>query len=499
MAGKNYKPWNPAQTFLLPPSPLEWLPEGHLAHFVLDVVDALDLSAVDEAYQAKDARGTRPYNPQMMTALLLYGYCVGVFSSRKLERATYEDVAFRVLSGGSHPDHSRIAKFRRDHLEALRGLFLQVVKLCRTAGMVKLGHVAIDGTKIQGNASKHKAMSYERMLAIEQRLQEEVDQLLSRAEAADASDDARFGVGCREEDLPAELRRREQRLARIRDAKAQLEAEAAEARARSLREQAQRAQERSEDESLSSTERKRAATSATNKAAKARDLAPDRDDDDIDPPTTGDGLPLHEPRVKTDGTPHEGAQMNFTDPDSRIVESGGAFVQGYNCQAAVDDAHQIIVAQAVSNQSPDNGNLVPMVTQVVANCEGAPKAVTADAGYWRSDAPALCSELGAEPYISTERRKHWDADDTVVEGPSAEDLDARAQMRHKVRTAEGRATYARRKAVVEPVFGQTKEGRGFRRFHLRGLAGVMGEWALVCTGHNLLKLFRFRSLATAPA
>lgn len=497
MPDKTYKPWTPEQPFLLPPSPLEWLPEGHLAHFILDVVGELNLSDIETALQSKDPRGTRPYDPTMMTALLLYGYCVGVFSSRKLERATYEDVAFRVIGGGNHPDHSRIAKFRKDHLVALRGLFLQVLKLCQNAGMVKLGQVAIDGTKIQANASKHKAMSYKRMLQMELRLQEEIDQLLARAEEADASDDARFGSGGREEDLPAELRRREQRLARIREAKARLEVEAAEARARALREQALRAKERSEQDDISSSDKKRATTSAKNKTAKARELAPDRDDDDIDPPATHEGLPLHEPRVEVDGTPADGAQMNFTDPDSRIVESGGGFVQGYNCQAAVDEAHQIIVAEAVSNKSPDNGNLVPMVALGRDNCGAAAKNTTADAGYWNSTVSAQCAELGTDAHVSTERRKHWDTNDTVTEGQPPEDLDAREQMRHKLRTADGREIYARRKAVVEPVFGQIKEGRGFRRFHLRTLLGVAGEWSLVCTGHNLLKLFRFQAAQVA--
>ena len=497
MPDKTYRPWNPEQPFLLPPSPLEWLPEGHLAHFILDVIGELDLSEVEAAFQKKDARGTRPYDPAMMTALLLYGYCVGVFSSRKLERATHEDVAFRVICGGNHPDHSRIAKFRKDHLEALRGLFLQVLKLCQRAGMVTLGQVAIDGTKVQANASKHKAMSYKRMRQLELRLREEIDQLLARAEEMDASDDSRFGSGCREEDLPAELRRREQRLARIREAKTRLEAEAAEARARSLREQAQRARARSERDDICPSKQKSAATSARNKAAKARELAPDRDDDDIDPPTTGDGLPLHEPRVTVDGAPDDGAQMNFTDPDSRIAESGGGFVQGYNCQAAVDDAHQVIVGQAVSNKSPDNGNLVPMVALVRDNCGAAATNTTADAGYWTPTVSAQCAALGTDVHVSTERRKHWDTDDTVTEGPPPGALDAREQMRHKLRTAEGREIYARRKAVVEPVFGQIKECRGFRRFHLRGLAEVAGEWALVCTGHNLLKLFRF--LGAQPA
>ena len=252
------------------------------------------------------------------------------------------------------------------------------------------------------------------MLQMELRLQQEIDQLLVRAEETDASDDARFGSGCRQEDLPAELRRREQRLARIREAKARLQAEAAE----------------------------------------ARELAPDRDDDDVDPPATSDGLPLHEPRVEVDGTPDDGAQMNFTDPHSRIVESGGGFVQGYNCQAAVDEAHQVIVAQAVSNKSPDNGNLVPMVALGRDNCGAAAKNTTADAGYWTPAAAAQCAELGTDVYISTQRRKHGDTDETCAEGPPPEALDAREQMRHKLRTTEGREIYARRKAVVEPVFGQ---------------------------------------------
>lgn len=494
---KLYQSWTPDQPFLLPPSPLEWLPEGHLAHFVLDVVRELDLTAIEEALQAKDGRGTRPYNPVMMTTLVLYGYCVGVFSSRKLERATYEDVAFRVLAGGNHPDHSRIAAFRRDHLEALRGLFLQVLKLCQQAGMIRLGHVAIDGTKIQANASKHKAMSYERMEHMELRLQKEIDALLARAEAIDASEDARFGRGVRPEDLPAELRRREQRLARIREAKSRLEAEAAAARARTLREQAHRAAERSQDSTVDATERKRAATRARQRTVTARELAPESDEASVAPSTTPDGLPMHEPKATPDGTPKPRSQMNFTDGDSRIMEAQGGFVQGYNCQAAVDDAHQVIVGQAVTNLSPDNGNLVPMLEQVRRNCGAAPTTSTADAGYWHVSVEEGAAELGTDAYIATERRRHWSADDSVTEGPPPAATHRRDRMRHKLRTVEGRMLYARRKAVVEPCFGQTKEVRGFRRFHLRGLAAVSGEWAIVCTGHNLLKLFRFRTTLAA--
>ena len=493
---KKYQSWSPTQPFLLPPSPLEWLPEGHLAHFILDVVSELDLSKIEGRIQAKDGRGTRPYDPAMMVALLLYGYCVGVFSSRKIERATFEDVAFRVLAGGQHPDHSRIAAFRKDHLKALRGFFVQVLMLCQKAGMVKLGHVAVDGTKVQANASKHKAMSYKRMLQTELRLGEEVDALLNRAAEMDASEDARYGEGCREEDLPAELRRREKRLVRIRQAKAELEAEAAQARARQLREQAARAKERAKTHD-DPVERKRATTMATNRAKKARELDPNGSDDDVDPPATEDGLPKHEPQTKTDGTPHDKAQMNFTDSNSRIMESSGSFIQGYNCQAAVDKEYQIIVGQAVSNKAPDNGNLVPIVEQVKNNCGRVPDKTTADAGYWTPEAPKACEQLGTDVYISTRRRKHGDQDGVVPNGLVPEDADARERMRRKLSTKEGRDTYAHRKAVVEPVFGQIKEARGFRRFLLRGQKAVQAEWALVCMGHNLLKLFRFSSQQAA--
>ena len=465
---------------------MDWLPKGHLAYFILDVLGEFDLSVIEARLQGRDARGTRPYSPEMMVVLLVYGYCVGVFSSRKLERATYEDVAFRVLAGGEQPHFTTINAFRKQHLDALRGLFLQVLKLCQAAGMVKLGHVALDGSKIQANASKHKAMSYERMLKSELELTEEIDALLSRAVEVDGDEDERYGEGQREEDLPAELRRREDRLRKIREAKARLEAEAAEARARALREQAARARKRSQT-SESAADRKRGATLAKQKAAQAAELAPGADDDDVDPPKTGDGLPKHEPRAATDGKPHAKAQMNFTDPDSRIMESGGAFLQGYNCQAAVDEGHQIIVAQAVTNLCPDNGALLPMLEQLRTNCGRSARITTADAGYWRPDAPAACNRLETEAYISTHRRKRGPNDEPAhAEDGAAE----REKMRAKLATDEGRRHYARRKAVVEPVFGQVKEVRGFRRFLLRGLEQVQAEWALVCAGHNLLKLWR---------
>lgn len=484
---KRYRTWAPGQQYLLPPSPHEWLPEDHLVYFLLDVVEELDLSAVEEVIQAKDARGTRPYAPHMMVALLLYGYCVGVFSSRKLEKATYENVAFRVLCGGCHPDHTRISEFRRLHLDALAGLFLQVLKLCQRAGLVKLGHVALDGTKIQANASKHKAMSYQRMKRMEARLEKEIADLLSRAEAADAAEDEQCGPGVRGDELPKELKRREDRLARIREAKAELEREARHARAAHLRELAEKNKERAEDEERPTKQRRSAATRAKNQEEQAATLA---GDEEPAPSSTPEGLPLHRPKTTTDGDPAGTAQRNFTDPDSRIVESQGNFIQGYNCQIVADAAHQIILAHGVSNQAPDNGNLIPMLAKTVENCGRAPNRMSADTGYWTPDAPGAARELGTDVLIATERRKAYESDHTVAEGPPPKNASELEVMRHKLRTEKGRELYARRKVIVEPVHGQQKEVRGFRRFLLRGLEKVFGEHALLCAGHNLLKLYR---------
>ena len=469
---------------------MDWLPEGHLVYFLLDVLGELDLSVIESKIQARDPRGARPYSPAMMVGLLIYAYCLGVRSSRKIERATYEDVAFRVLSGGQQPDHTRISEFRRQHLKAFKALFLQVLQLCQKAGLVKLGHVAIDGTKVQGNASKHKAMSYRRMDELEKRLQAEIEALLEQAEKADTQEDARFGVGQKEEDLPAELRHREDRLERLRAAKAALESEAKQSRAATLRDQAERAREAAET-SEDARQRKSHQTRARNLDQKARDL----DDEDPGPSPPGT-LPGHRVRTEIDGTPHGKAQRNFTDPDSRIMERGGSFLQGYNCQAAVDAAHQIIVAADASNQSPDNGNLVPMLEQVQSNCGRSAEVATADSGYWAPTVPDACRELGTEAYIATERRRHWDRDDTMTEGP-CESKDPREAMHRKLRSAEGRQIYAKRKSIVEPVFGQIKEARGVRRMMLRGLEAVQGEWQLICLSHNLLKIFRNRAVAAA--
>ena len=444
---KTFRPYTPGQAFLLPPSPLDWLPEDHLARFIMDVVKKLDLATLYQRYEG-DLRGYPPYHPQMMVALLLYGYCVGVPSSRKIEKKTHEDIAFRVIAGGAQPDHSSISEFRRVHLNALAELFVQVLRLCQAAGMVKLGHVSLDGTKVKANASKHKAMSYERMQKDEQRLREKVADLLKAAAAADAEEDKAHGKHKRGDELPEDLRRAKDRLARIDELKAALEAEA-------------RAQHEAE------------------KAA---------DNDDRDPPPPGaTPLPTHKvPRTK-DGTPGPKSQRNFTDPESRIMKSGDGFVQGYNCQAAVDAEHQIIVAQAVTNQPPDVEHLIPMVEKVVQNCEAIPEKWSADAGYFSEQNVVEILKWKIDPYIATGRRKHDEPPPSVHGRPPA-GLTIKQRMARKLATKQGAAVYARRKVIPEPVFGQIKEARGFRRFLLRGLVKVRGEWSLVALTHNLLKL-----------
>lgn len=500
---KQYKPYSPRQAFLLPPSPSEWLPADHLAYFILDLLEQLDISAIERLIQAKDPRGTKPYAPRMMLALLLYGYCTGVFSSRRIARATHDDVAFRVLAAGHHPHFTVINDFRKQFLNEIAALFLQVLLLCRQAGLVKLGHVALDGTKLQANASKHKAMSYERMVELEKRLKDEIEALMGKAEQADAEEDVRLGAGQDEQDIPAELARREQRLAKLQQAKAELEAEARKVRAERLRELAQDNDERAQN-SDQPRERKQATTRAAKQRAQAEQLDPaqqrhDDDDDDAPPFTNGDGLALHRVPVTPDGKPKPKAQRNFTDPDSRIVELGGSFLQGYNAQAVVDEAHQVIIATSLTNQSPDAGNLAPMLELVVSNLGEAPAVLSADSGFWNASVVEDTAAHDTELLIATERHKHWEYNREVTQGVPPEDLDARAAMRWKMRTREARELYARRKVIAEPPFGQIKEVRGFRRFSLRGLQQATHEWSLVCLTHNLLKLFRAGGMALLPS
>ena len=481
---KSYRPYSPEQSFLLAPSPREWLPESHLAYYVLDFVEELDLGAIERELQRKDARGERPYSPRMMSALLLYGYAVGVFSSRKIERATYDDVAFRVLAAGEHPHFTTINEFRARHRTAFAALFQQVLEVCMSAGLVKLGHVAIDGTRMKANASKHKAMSYDRMKKDEVRLKAEVEALIQRAEQTDAAEDAQYGVGTQPQDLPAELQRREGRRAKIREALAALKQETAKARAA---EHVALADELRANAPAKKSPRQQAEffTRADQHDQQAADL----DDDEPPPPAVDSDLPRNTPPKRPSGEPKPKAQRNFTDPDSRIMFRDGTYVQAYNAQLAVDEAHQIIVAAALSNQGPDVEYFEPMLRRVVDNCDRAPDTVTADAGYWSAQNRLAAERLGSEPFLAVgSHRSDGFPDDSVM--ASNLQSDDRQRMRAVLKTERGRAIYARRKATVEPVFGQIKSCRGIRQMSFRGIWKNRCEWLLICATHNLLKLWR---------
>jgi transposase len=423
---KTFRPYEPDQMLLMPPSLADWVPEDHLARFVRDVVEALDLKAIEDTYA--EERGYPPYDPRMMVGVLLYAYCTGTYSARKIAAKLVDSVAFRFLAAGNQPDFRTLSEFRRRHGEALAALFTQGLRLCRQAGLVKLGRVAVDGTKIKANASKHKAMSYGRMRTQEVVVEQEVRALLRQAEAADREEDQRYGVDRRGDELPAELARRESRLRKIREAKAALEAEA-------------RAQAQAEG------------------------------------------------RPPESGTPPDKAQRNFTDPEAKIQKTSDGFIQGYNAQIAVDGGPaQIIVAQHVTPAAPDVQQLVPVVTALTAALHRKPKSILADAGYWSERNVQALDAKGIEPFIATGRRKHRDPAPVAPRGRPPHGLTVKERMARKLATVRGHATYARRKAIVEPVFGQIKHARGFRQFLRRGLVRVQQEWALVCLSHNLLKL-----------
>lgn len=457
---KTFRPYELNQRLLLPPDLRDWLPEGHLALFVSDVIDALDLSAIFQVYEQGDGRGQPPYDPALMVKLLVYAYCMGTPSSRQIERATYEEVPYRVLAADQHPDHASLAEFRKRHVAALANLFVQVLRLCQAAGLVKLGHVALDGTKVQANASKHKAMSYGRMAVAEQKLEEEVQSLLAQAQAVDATEDARHGKDKRGDELPTELARRESRLRKIREAKAALEqaakeeAEAAAAAARAKIAERQRSE------------------AETGQKAKGR------------APTVPD---------PAQAQPEAKAQRNFTDPDSRIMKDGAtkAFEQAYNAQVVVDSQAQVIVAAAVTQEANDKQQLVPMLMAVQDHMGQLPEKASADTGFF-SEANVTDKKLeGVDLYVPSERLPRT-APSPAAPAAAPTEGSVREQMRHRLNTPEGQAVYKMRKAIVEPVFGQIKEGRGFRRFSFRGLAQVAAEWAIICLTHNLLKLFRRR-------
>lgn len=446
MITRTFRPYDPEEWWLLPPSPREWLPEDHLAYFLTDLVEELNLQPILATYGGV-TRGTAPYHPQLLVTVLLYAYAVGIPASRQIARKLEEDVAFRVLAANQRPDFRTLSDFRRQHLTALAELFVQVLKLCQRAGLVKLGHIALDGTKVKANASKHKAMSYGRMVTEEARLTAEVQRLLTQAEAADAQDDAAYGPDRRGDELPAELARREQRLETIRAAKAVLEQEAqAEA---ALKQAAQN-------------------TGAITRPRRGR------------------------PPQPPSPVPHPKAQRNFTDPESRIMpasDAKGSVVQGYNCQAAVDARAQIIVAADVTDEANDKQQAQPMLTQVLAQTGQLPRIVSMDAGYFSEANVTAITALGCRPLIPPDRQLHGQTVPMAPRGRPPAGLSVADRMRRTLRTTRGRRLYAWRKAIVEPVFGQIKQGRGFRQFLLRGMKQVRGEWALICTTHNVLKLW----------
>jgi transposase len=450
---KTFRPYQPDQLLLLPPSIQEWLPEHHLARFVSEVVDELDLSAIEDRYT--EERGYPPYHPRMMVKVLVYGYCTGTYASRRVAAKLIEDVGYRYLAAGNQPDFRTISDFRKEHGAALSGLFNQVLKLCRKAGLVKLGRVAVDGTKVKANASKHKAMSYGRMVEKERDLKREVAEMLARAEAADREDDARYGADRSGDELPEELQRRDSRLKKIREAKAALEAEAKEqARQEAERKKAQIVERAREEE--------RCGHRFGGKPAQI-----------IDP---------------EQAKPAPRAQRNFTDPESRIQKTPDGFIQGYTAVLAVDQEAQVIVSQHVTPSAPEVNELLPAVDRIRQVLRRKPKQVVADAGFWSENNLVGLVQRGIDGYVARHRSKHSEPPVAAPRGRIPKDLSLAERMKRKLRTQRGQAVYAKRKEIVEPVNGQIKQARGFRQFLRRGLERVGQEWALICTAHNLLKL-----------
>lgn len=462
---KTFRAFDPHQDLLLPPSLDEWLPAGHMARFIAELVDEhLDLSRIHAAFT--EGKGAPPYDPRLMVRLLLYGYVTGVRSSRKLEAACVDVVAFRWLAAGQAPDYRSIARFRRRHLSALGHLFLQALALCQAAGMVKLGRVALDGTKLRANASRRKAMSYARMSEKEKVLAQEVSDLLGEAEAIDRAEDAEYGHARRGDELPAELARRETRLVKIREAKQALEDQA---RERAEAEAEQKAQNKGEDEEV-----------VAERVAQAG----------------------------REAVPKPKAQRNFTDPESKIMKtSDGSFHQCFNAQSVVDAEHQVIVAADLNDCAADVGNLIAMTEQTIANTGQAPTELLADAGYCSEDNLTQANKVtvtsGTEFFIATGRTKHDDPVPASPRGRIPKDATPRQRMARKLRTKKGRAAYARRKVIVEPVFGQMATLQNSKQLLLRGLDGARGEWLLLAACHNLRKLHQevgtggLRALATS--
>jgi transposase len=441
---KDFRAWKIDDVQLLPASVQDYVARDHLSRLIVSLVrESLDLSAIKGSYAS--GLGQPPFDPRLMTALLLHGYASGIYSSRRIARAAVERADFMMIVAGDPPDFRTISEFRRRHLKALAALFVQVLKLAEKAGLVKLGHVALDGTKIKANASKHKAMSYDRMKKREAELEAEVDRWLEAAEAADREEDELYGDR-RGDEMPDWVADKHKRLEKIRQAKAELEAEA-----------------------------RAAAESKARAAAEDRGEAEGR---------KKPGKPPAPPKAEPDGK----AQRNFSDPNSRILKTKDGYIQGYNAQAAVDGAHQIIVAQRLTNSSSDQAQLAPLLDGIRANLGRNPDEVSADAGYCSDANLRTLKRRRIEGYIATGRQKHGTRSATAKKASPPGSLIAR--MSTKLKRAGHRTRYRLRKQIVEPVFGQVKQARGFRQFLLRGIDKVSDEWALICTAHNLVKLAR---------
>jgi transposase len=459
---KHYRPWDAQHSCQQAVSPREALPEDDLVFFLLDTIPALDLSAFHQHY-AQELRGQPPFDVTMMTTLLVYAYSVGVCSSRKIAAACERNLAFRALVGNEPPDFRTISAFRKIHQAAFRPLFLEVLRLAGEMGLVKLGNLSTDGTKMGANASRHKAMSYGYMNKDIARLEAEIDQLLKQAEAIDAEQDAALGSR-RGDELPEELKRRTDRLVKIQEAKARLEAEAS---VKAAAEQSRRDAEQTQREA---------------EGRKRRGKEP----------------------AAIDPTPDDKAQMNFTDAAAKIMkQSNKGFDYSFNAQAVVDGAHQIIVAAEVTNQANDKQQAVPLARAALDNLKSAgierptaadgtpvPLPNTADTGYFSEKAIAELEEMGMDPHVATGRQKHNEAPLPAVPGEAAPATSVKEKMQQKLRSAMGKLLYAARKHIVEPVFGQIKSARGIRKFLLRGLEKVSAEWQLICLTHNLLKIWR---------
>jgi transposase len=442
---KTYRDWSTDQNYLFPPAPPDWLPEGDLVYFLLDTVATLDLTPIFAHYE-RELRGQPPFHPRMMVALLLYCYATGTRSSRRIRKRCHVDVACRVLVGEDVADFRTISDFRKIHLTRLETLFVEVLQLCALAGLAKVGTIALDGTKIKANAARHKAMSYDRMKTEEERLKQEIAKLLAEAQASDDAEDLQHGPDRHGDELPDELTRRQSRLAKIQGAQKLLE---------------ERARIAATEEAA-----RRQAEGKSPSAAPPSEAVPDPKD-----------------------------QINFTDPESRIMKaSNRGWDQCGNAQAVANE-HQIILAADVTDQANDVRQTVPMVDQARANLDAAGveeviRAALGDAGYDRESNATDLKQRGIEAYLATERLKHNEKVALAPRGRIPKGLSAKQRMARKLRTKVGRELYAKRKGIIEPIFGQLKQALGFRQFSMRGLASMRGEWRLMATVHNLLKLWR---------